>query len=275
MEEENQVFGKNADAVGNNNNLESEDFYFYCQNKEEAKKNIDSSAADISDFIDSLIQDVPAPSEDEVSAGIEKILARTHPEEVKGKSGKGKKATVKVLFIAALLSVLAFSGVYVVGNSNNISIENGFVSFAKDTVKIVFFGEKQEEYITVDALLADLEAHGFGDVLFPQEFVTNADEFKVSAPEYLGDDLRQVVFDIYGDSSKYTVGVYLYDQIQKAYDFDSVKTAESIRINNTDVYLFEFTTGISAIEFTFGEFHYSIHSYAPYSEIVEIANTLK
>ena len=40
MDVENQVFGKDAETVDNNINLESEDFYFYNQNKEEAKKNI-------------------------------------------------------------------------------------------------------------------------------------------------------------------------------------------------------------------------------------------
>ena len=88
MEEENQVFGKNAEAVDSNINLESEDFNFYHQNKEEAKKNIDSSSADLSDFIDSLIQDIPDPSEEDVNAGIEKILKkhiqqRNTPKQIK------------------------------------------------------------------------------------------------------------------------------------------------------------------------------------------------
>ena len=47
LEEENQVFGKNAEAVDSNINLESEDFNFYHQNKEEAKKNIDSSSKEL------------------------------------------------------------------------------------------------------------------------------------------------------------------------------------------------------------------------------------
>ena len=55
--------------------------YFYNQNKEEAKKNIDSSSKELTDFIDSLIQDTPTPSDEEVNVGIEKILKITHPEE--------------------------------------------------------------------------------------------------------------------------------------------------------------------------------------------------
>lgn len=279
MEEENQVFGKNAEAFDNNKNLESENFYFYNQNKEEAKSNIDSSSKDLTDFIDSLIKDIPDPSEDEVKAGIEKILERTHPAEAKTettKTNKSKKVTFKVLFIAALLSILSFSCLYVVGSSHNISIENGFVAFAKDTIQIVFFGEEKEEYISVDALLTDLKLHGYEDILFPQEFVTKSDEYKVSVPEYSEDVLKQVIFDVYNENVTYSFAIHEYNQIQKARDFDNIKTAESIEINDTHVYLFEFDMGTSAIEFTYGKYHFYVHSLnTPYSDMVKIAKTLK
>ena len=275
LEEENQVFGKDAEAVDSNINLESEDFYFYHQNKEEAKKNIDSSSKELTDFIDSLIQDIPDPSEDEVAEGVKKILEKTHSDETKYKSSKRKKLTFRVLFIAALLSILSFSGLYVVGSSHNISIENGFVTFAKDTIKIVFFGEDKEEYITIDALLTDLELHGYDDILFPQEFVTKSDEYKASVPDYPEDIFNQVLFDICNEKSTFTFAIHEYNQIQKSRDFDNVKTAESIQINDTCIYLFEFDTGISAIEFTYSGHHFYIHSYAPYSDIVEIAKTLR
>lgn len=275
MEEENQVFGKNAEAVDSNMNLESEDFNFYHQNKEEAKKNIDSSSADLSDFIDSLTQDIPGPSEEDVSAGIEKILKKTHPTEEHSKTNKKKKVTFKVLFIAALLSILSFSCFFAVGSSHNISIENGFVTFAKDTIKIVFFGEDKEEYITVDALLTDLELHGYTGILFPQEFVNKSDEYKASVPVYPEDMFNQVLFDISNENASYTFGIFEYNQTQKTRDFDNVKTAESFEINDTHIYLFEFDTGISAFEFTYDGFRFYVHSYAPYSDVVKIAKTLK
>lgn len=278
LEEENQVFGKDAEAVDSNINLESEDFYFYHQNKEEAKSNIDNSSKDLSDFIDSLIQDIPDPSAEEVNSGIEKILERTHPEESKNKASKSsrrKKVTFRVLFIAALLSILSFSGLYVVGSSHNVSIKNGFVSFAKDTIQIAFFDEGEEEYITIDALLTDLEMHGYGDILFPEEFINNYDVYKASVPDYPEDIFNQVLFDICNEKSTFTFAIHEYNQIQKSRDFDNVKTAESIQINDTCIYLFEFDTGISAIEFTYSGHHFYIHSYAPYSDIVEIAKTLR
>ena len=180
-----------------------------------------------------------------------------------------------MLFIAALLSILSFSCLYVVGSSHNISIENGFVSFAKDTIQVVFFGEGEEKYITVDALLVDLEAHGYKDILFPQEFVNNYDEYKVSVPEYSENVLDQVMFEILSENATYSFAIYKYNQTQKSRDFDNVKTAESIQIDDTYIYLFEFDTGISAIEFTYAEHHFYIISYAPYSDVVEISKTLK
>ena len=278
LEEENQVFGKAAEAVDNKVNLESEDFYFYNQNKEEAKSNIDSSSKEITDFIDSLIQDVPEPTEDQVNAGIENILEKTHPEGAENsasKSSKGKKVTFRVLFIAALLSMISFSCLYVVGNSHNISIENGFVTFAKETVKIVFFGETEEEYITVDVLLTDLKAHGYEDFLFPQEFVNNHDEYKVSIPEYVNSEFNQVGFNVHNEEATYLFIVHKYDQKQNVRDFDNLKTADSIKIDGTYVYMFEFDTGESAVEFICDNYHVFIHSSVPYSDIVEIAKTLK
>ena len=275
MEEENQVFGKDAEAVDSNINLESEDFNFYHQNKEQAKKNIDSSSVDLSEFIDSLIQDIPDPSEEDVNSGIEKILERTHPTEEHTGTNKKKKVTLKVLFIAALLSALSFSCIFAVGSSRNISIENGFVTFAKDTIQVVFFGEDEEDFISVDTLLADLEAHGYEDILFPQVFADKGDEYKVSVPKYFEAELNQVVFDIYNENTRFTCGIFEYDQLQKSLDYDKVKTAESIQIKDTCIYLFEFDTGMTAIEFTYGGHHFYIHSYAPYSDVVEIAKTLR
>lgn len=278
MEEENQVSGKNAEAIDNNKNLESEDFKFYNQNKEEAKINIDSSSKELECFIDSLIQDIPAPTDEEVDSGIKKILEITHPEESKNKvskSSRSKKVTFRVLFIAALLSIISFSCLCVVGSSHNISIENGFVTFAKDTIKIVFFGEEKDEYITIDALLTDLELHGYDNLLFPQEFVTKSDEYKASVPKHSDSMLKQVTFNICDENTVYYFTMHDYDQNQKSRDFDNIKTADSIEINGTYVYLFEFDTGESAIEFTCESIHVYIHSLAPYSDIVEISKTLK
>lgn len=276
LEEENQVFGKNAEAVDSNINLESEDFYFYHQNKEEAKKNIDSSSADLSDFIDSLIQDVPAPTDEEINFGIEKILERTHPEEAKNKVSKRKKLTFRVLFIAALLSILSFSGLYVVGSSHNISIENGFVSFAKDTIQIVFFGEDEEEYITVDTLLADLEAHGYEDILFPQEFVNNYDVYKVSVPEYDENKfVQQFSTNIYKDAEAYYFSINSCEEVQLTYDYVNLNNVETIRLNGVSIYVFEFDNGFTTIEFISEGYRYYINGYSPYSTMVSLAKTIR
>lgn len=278
MEEENQVLGKDAEAVNNNINLESEDFYFYNQNKEEAKKNIDSSSKDLTDFIDSLIQDVPAPSDEEISAGIEKILKITHPEVQSKtvKTNKKKKVQFRVLFIAALLSILSVSCLFVVGSNHDISIENGFVSFAKDTIQIVFFGEDKEEYITVDTLLADLEAHGYGDILFPQEFVTNYDEYKVSVPEYSNNDLcEQVSFNIIDSVNTYIFSVHKYDKNSQTLDYKDMDNVQTMVVNDINMYVSEYDDSDCVVEFFFNGYRYYIQARTNSSEIVEIVKTIK
>ena len=276
MEEENQVFGKDAEAVDNNINLESEDFYFYNQNKEEAKKNIDSSSKDLTDFIDSLIQDVPAPSEEEINAGIEKILKITHPEEQSKtvKTNKKKKVTFRVLFIAALLSILSVSCLFVVGSNHDISIENGFVAFAKDTIQIVFFGEKDEEYITVDALLANLEQHGYSDILFPQEFVTKSDEYKVSVPEYSEDVFKQVSFNICNTDILYTFTIsnLLSPEVR---DFLDLEHAKTLSVDDVYIYVLEHEKNLISFEFFKGEYRYSVKSTNSYSDVEHIIKTIK
>ena len=278
LEEENQVLGKDAEAVDNNINLESEDFYFYNQNKEEAKKNIDSSSKDLTDFIDSLIQNVPAPSDDEVNTGIEKILKITHPEEQTKtvKTNKKKKVTFRALFIAALLSILSVSCLFVVGSNHDISIENGFVSFAKNTIQIVFFGEDKEEYITVDTLLADLEAHGYGDILFPQEFVTNYDEYKVSVPEYSNNDLcEQVSFNIIDSVNTYIFSVHKYDKNSQTLDYKDMDNVQTMVVNDINMYVSEYDDSDCVVEFFFNGYRYYIQARTNSSEIVEIVKTIK
>ena len=276
LEEENQVLGKDAEAVDNNINLESEDFYFYNQNKEEAKKNIDSSSKDLTDFIDSLIQDVPYPSDEEVNTGIEKILKITHPEEQTKtvKTNTKKKVTFRVLFIAALLSILSVSCLFVVGSNHDISIENGFVSFAKDTIQIVFFGETKEEYITVDALLTDLELHGYGDILFPQEFVTKSDEYKVSVPEYIDSDIKQVSFNIYNDILLFSFVIH-NSQTQQNLDYSNIDGVLTITVDDVYIYLFEFKNNWSTIEFIADNYRCYINSAIPSSKMKKIAKTIK
>lgn len=277
LEEENQVFGKDAEAVDSNMNHESEDFNFYHQNKEEAKKNIDSSSADLSDFIDSLIQDIPDPSAEEVNSGIEKILERTQPTEEQPKIKKAKKVTFKVLFIAALLSMISFSCLYVVGSSHNINIENGFVTFAKETIQVVFFGEAEEKYITVDALLVDLEQHGYKDILFPQEFITKSDEYKVSVPKYIGDNLgEQVSFNIFCGEIIYKFSIHNYGQAIKTLDYVGMNSVQTITLGeDISLYMFNFDDNDSAIELIYESYHYFIKANIPYVEMVIIANSIE
>ena len=274
LEEENQVFGKDAEAIDNNINLESEDFYFYNHNKEEAKKNIDSSSKDLTDFIDSLIQDVTAPSDEDISAGIEKILKTTHPGENQLKTDKKKKVTYKVLFIAALLSILSLSCLFVVGSNHDISIENGFMSFAKETIQVVLFGEDMEEYVSVESLLTNLEENGYKDILFPQEFITKSDEYKVSIPKYLDTDLKQVSFQIHGENSVYSFVIYNYINIQQHFEYTNTDKMQTLNVNGVYLYVF-YHNNFSTIEFINNNYRYYINSDINYYDMVSLAETIK
>ena len=273
LEEENQVFGKDAEAVDENKNLESEDFNIYQFSKEEAEKNIYALSEDLTDFIDSLTQDVSEPTQEEVNAGIEKILAKTHPAE--SKTNKSKKVTLKVLFIAALLSALSFCCIYAVGNSYDVSIENGFVAFAKDTIKIVFYGEAKEENITIETLLFDLEAHGYGDMALPQKFVVNSDEYEVSEPEYFDDSLgEQISFDVHQGELKYRFAVLRCQSAGVQNYYLDINDAETVEVNGKYVYVFNSDNQVF-IEYFYGDYHFYISSNgASYSELVNIAKTI-
>ncbi len=278
LEVDNQVFGESSEASESIKNLESEDFIFNSQNKEEAKNNLDSSVQDIDEFIGSLIQDIPSLSEEEISAGIEKIHAKapvTEAPTLQIKTDRKKKVTLKVLFAAAVLSILSFSCLFVMGNHHNISIENGFVSFAKDTMQVVFFGDSEEKYITVDALLTDLEAHGFEDILFPQEFVNKSDKYKVSVPVYSEENMvKHFSADIYNENTTFALSIYSCNDFKISNGYHEAKDGKTIKYNDIDIHIFSYEEE-STIEFVYNGYCYRINAITPYSEMLKIAQSIK
>lgn len=280
MEDENRVFGfdaGNEDEFGSDEKID-----FHNKNKEDAKKNIEALAKDLTDFFDMVSKDVPDPSEEEIKRGIEKILAKTHPEEIKAppaKTSKSRKVTLRVLFVAALLAIVSFSCLFVIGTSHNINIENGFVTFAKDTVKIVLFGEEKEKYITIDALLADLNFHGYSDLMFSQEFVTKSDEYKVSVPEYIidtnsADFNEQVEFAVYSDTCEYSFSLINNEKATNVLgDFVHLDDADTVVIDDTHIYVFKMDTGFSVIRFKSNGIEYMIDAEVSLPEMIEFAKT--
>ena len=276
LEEYIKSFGESTEDVENEKSLESEDLKFNLQNKDKSESNIDSSSEALTDFFEALVADVPEPSEEEVRSGIEKILGRTHPDtetDEKVKNGK-TKVFLKALFVAALLSALSFSCLFAIGSKHNISIENGFVTFAKDTVKIVFFEEENGEYITVDALLTDLEYNGFEDVLLPEEFVTKSDKYKVSVPEYRDSEMgQQVTFSFIDDVGKCSFTVYDYKNKLVAFDYKNMDDAYTMKVDDICIYAFEFEDE-STIEYVHNNLYYLISSNRSCSEMIEIVKSI-
>lgn len=276
LEEENSVFGYDAD---NTNKLDSEEKFSIYHNKEEAKNNVDISAKELSDFLDSIIQDVPDLSEEEVKRGVAKILEKAYPNErvtKLSKNNKSKKITLWVLFIAALISIFFFSCICVVGSSHNISIENGFVTFAKDAVKIVFFGEDKEKYIDVKTLIEDLELHGYKDILLPQILYG----YKSSVPVYSkgleeAGSKDRVEFELSNDSSVYLFKIEKVDSEGLIGNyFTSLENAETILLEDVRIYVFEFEGKVSCIRFVYDEYDCLIQSYVSLTEMINTAQTI-
>lgn len=276
MEEENSVFGLGAE---NTDKLDSEkNAVFIIKNKEETQKNIDASSKELTDFFDCLLADLPEPSQEEIDSGIAKILEKTHPEEVKAepaKANKRKKTTLRVLFIAALLSILSFSCLFAVGSKHNISIENGFIAFAKDAVKVVFFDETQEEYIDMKTLLEDLSSHGYENILIPKALYN----CKFSQPQYFkgldGNGRNNyVTFELNNGSVSYSfkIGAISSDENEAKYYLE-LKDAETVIVGDLQIYVTEFDNGCSALNFVCDRYSYFLIAEISWDEMINIAQS--
>ena len=276
LEEEIRFFGENAEKQ---KNLESEDnFDFNHTDKELLDKKIDDAVKDLTDWLDSEPQNEIYLSDDEINNAIESLLEKTHPTEAASspeKTGRTKKVILRVLFIAALLSVVSVTCLFAVGNSRNVSIENGFMTFAKDTVKIVFFGEEKGETITIDMLMADLKAHGYGDILLPQVFVESSANYKASVPEYSDDELSQEVsFEINDEKNSYSFSISKVDFSNGAASYKNLDNAITVVSEDINIYIFEHD-GDSLMEFTHNDIYYYVCSKVPVPDMVKIAESIK
>ena len=258
----------------------NENFIFNHKNKEESEYNIDNSAKDLTDFFELVSKDVPDLSEEEIYKGIEKILEKAYPEEARVepiKTVKKRKVSLKVLFLAAVLSIIvAVCCIGVVGSSHDLKIENGLATFAKDTLQIVFFGESKDKYITVDALLTDLESHGYEDILFPQEFVTKSDEYKDSVPEYVKTETAdQVVFNIKDYSTVFRINIFKRYSFNNNNTYIDINDAETFIVNGLYVYMFNADDRFS-FEYLYDNYHFCVMAdNVPYSDIIKIVKSIK
>ena len=276
MEEEIRFFGENTEKQ---KYLESEDnFDFNHTDKELLDKKIDDAVKDLTDWLDSEPQSEIQLSDDEINNAIESLLEKTHPAQAPSspeKTGKIKKVSLRVLFVAAILLALSVTCLFAVGNSRNVSIENGFMTFAKDTVKIVFFGEEKDETITIDMLMADLKAHGYDDILLPQVFVESSANYKASVPEYSDDELSQEVsFEINDEKNSYSFSISKVDFSNSAFSYGSLNDAVTVVSDNFNIYVFEYNSQ-SMIEIYHNGLSYCITSEDPVPNMVKIAESIK
>ncbi len=272
LEDENKVFGPSTE---NNDDLQDE-IWFSKSNIETKKAKLDKSAKDFTEFVTEYISDVEDIPQEDVDRGVAEILKKAFPADTQSETKATKKTskiTLKVLFIAALLSAIVFSTICVVGKSNNISIENGFVTFAKDAVHIAFFGNEEEQYISVESLLLSLEEHGYDDILFPEEIIAKSNKYNVTIPVYKTDVVDDVTFDIYDDTRRYSFLIYKNTK-QRDKELINLENAQTVNTNGTNIYLFEFENNLS-IEFIDEFYQYYIVSDLTYSEAVIFAESIK
>lgn len=278
LEDESIVLGKKVETIEAVNS--NDGFIFYRQNKTEVKNSIVNSADDLTSFVDSITVDILEPSDDEFKSGIDKILEKTHSFNEHSnthKTDRKKKVTLKVLFIAALLSILSVSCLFVTGSNNNISIENGFITFAKDTVRVAFFDENEEQgqYISVEALLLDLENHGFKEILFPEEVSRNPDKYKLTLPRYFDIGVEQVTFDIIFNEIQCGFTITKEELSGQEHNFFGLKNAKTITVGNISVYILDFKNSIN-VKFTYNGLSYDISIVSTaYEELLKIVESIK
>ncbi len=274
LEDESRVFGQDAESSEDNKNENIKNTKIsvsdHSDKEDITKTNADKAIEDFLSYVDGLIENEPEPSEEEVRSGIDKILAKAYPEK-----NKKKKVTVKkVLLLVALLAILSGLSAYVAANYRNISTENGFLTRDNGTIQITFFGEDEEEYISVDTLLADLAEHGYEDIMFPEAFLFD-DKCKVSVPRYsISDEIEQASFDVYKNDIRYTFCIN-NDSGKRTVNFHNLDNAKTIVINDTYLYVFDYGSEDSSINFVNEEYRYYITASIPYTEMVTIAETIK
>ena len=280
MEEENLFFG--SDAGYDEKNDSEKNAVFIIKNKEELQENADISSKSLTDFFDSLSKELPEPSDEEIESGIAGILEKTHPEAVESepaKTNKSKKVTLRVLLVAAILSALSFTCIFAVGSRHNIAIDKGFATFAKDAVKVVFFDEAdeaEEDYIDIKTLLEDLRVNGYENIVIPEAFYN----YKSSKPQYfelLEDSgaYRYVAFELFGETISYGFKI---DDIGlsgfKSRYYTDLSNIENIEINGINMYVFEFGTNDTALNFVNDIYDYYITSKVSVDEMMNIAQTI-
>lgn len=256
----------------------------YHNDKETEEIDIDKEIEEFLACVDEYIEDVPSLSQEEIRERTDKILAEVYPEEavetpvVPISEGKKKNRSAKrVLLIAAaiaMLTVLSIGGILVFGDNNELETENSAATYDGGSVRITFFGEDGEEYITVDTLLKDLEAHGYKDIMFPEAFLFD-DTCKVSLPEYTKESvLEQVSFYVYQGENEFFFCIDKAGENKQA-NLPDLENAKTVDVNDKKIYIFEYDNNHSTIYF-FDEAHeYYLNSTSLYSIMVEIAETIK
>lgn len=286
MNVDKQSFGNNTEGQEKNNCIKNKyvEADTYHKNKEEKIKEYLEAEKELLDYLNEIVENAPEVPDEVIQRGIAKVHAMPYPNAEKEtpvvpiNEGRKKKWTAKrVLLIAAAVAILAalsISGLSVLGDNNELETENGAATYDDGSVRITFFGEDGEEYITVDTLLKDLDAHGYKDIMFPEAFLFD-DTCKVSVPEYsYTNEIEQVSFYVYQGEKEFLFCISK-NTSTRTRDFSDVDNGNTIVVNDICVYVFDYGNEYTSIEFAYKDYCCYISSSVSYQDMVSIANTIK
>lgn len=255
---------------------------------EERNKVIEESLKNIEAEVNEALEGIEMPSEAELQARMKALLfdaskldeqtpAKTEEAPAKEiKSIMTRKKIGKTLMLAAVISLLGLSFIITtVASKHNISIENGFVAYVKDAIVITFFGDSEEKYISVDVLKTDLENNGFENVIIPKYFENG--NWKVSIPEPTDTELtKQVSLKIYNDESSFSFIIGPHETQNRESYFSKLENAETIRTDETYIYLFEHNNGNdTSMYYCISDYDIRIQSKTNIGTMREIAKTIE
>lgn len=275
------------------NEKELEKLRLIMNKKEKAEERnavIEESLKNIESEVNEALENIEMPSDAELRARMKAVLfdaakldeqATTEEKETPAKEIRGiktRKNLGKTLLVAAVVSLLGLMFIITtVASKHNISIENGFVKYVKDAVVITIFGEKEDEYISVEQLKLYLENNGLGSIPLPKYF--DGFGWKVTTPKHFKNEYTDIYsFKIYNKEEMFTVSIAPLpsgSENKEGYHLN-LESAETIKAGEVYVYLFEYNKGKDCIiKYYYSDYDIDIASQTDFDTMKKIAESIE
>lgn len=259
------------------NNLKMNEEKIKTRNKiiEEALREIEAE-------VDESLRDIQMPSDAELElrrkAMLYDMYKQTEEASSKIKAKKRHKRVGKVLAFAAIVTLLTLTFVTAtVASKHNINIENGFVTYIGDVIRVTFFKEG-EKYISLKSLTANLENNGYTEAIIPEYFEYSG--YKATIPEYTDNGYgKQASFTLYNGEDEFRFNIAPipldYDKYETEHNFLELENAQTVRSGDMYIYIFEHNKGRNCrIDYSTDNYNFSINSRKDYETMIKIAETI-